>query len=713
MFLFSLLHPILLIHFLMSNSNGRRNGEGNRTRPLMGAAGSKDPSIKPIRSVKPKKTSSQPAPSVVRISSKKPTSAGTTGTNGSSTSQVTTSGNPKKLGKRALQLAAMEKKAEAEDDYFRQCQREAQRQHHSTPITNEAREEELFGMQGAQGINFGKYDDIQVQVKLPDAFQKSNDKKHDIVRPLTHFDDLTTTTTAASTLDATLRQNIQRMRYTTPTPIQRHAIPHAMAGQDLLCCAQTGSGKTCAFLLPICAALATTPLTQPTDATTFPVPTANTPLGKKSKTPCSPRCIILAPTRELASQIELEAQKLTYGMTNVRPVAVYGGANQRQQLRALAFGADLVVATPGRLTDFVDRGIVSLAMVQYLILDEADRMLDMGFEPQIRRLVLKSDMMTKERGRQTLMFSATFPAPIQKLAGEFMRPYVWIAVGRVGSTTDSITQVIVKATSEKKHKLKLVVEAIEKGPSGRTLVFVQKKRTATWLKKQLTMGGAVGDTKKEDYFQPIAAQDIHGDRSQSQREKALAAFREGTTCTVLVATDVAARGLDISGVEHVINMDLPVAKDDFDSYVHRIGRTGRAGHVGLATSLFVPGYAPAGNGKIAAVLVSQLREAKQEVPAWLEKEVSASGATGPTSSSKFVSTDVRRAGGGRGSSGPSGAKQPSTTGARSGGGRSSGVKQGSAPAGRGRGPANGGRGGRGSTAKPRGDTTSSGPSAVK
>ena len=320
--------------------------------------------------------------------------------------------------------------------------------------------------------------------------------------------------------------------------------------------------------------------------------------------------------------------------------------------------------------------------------------------------------MTKEQGRQTLMFSATFPPPIQKLAGEFMRPYVWIAVGRVGSTTDSITQVIVKATSEKKHKLKLVVEAIEKGPNGRTLVFVQKKRTATWLKKQLTLGGAVGDAKKEDCFQPIPAEDIHGDRSQSQREKALAAFREGTTCKVLVATDVAARGLDISGVEHVINMDLPFAKDDFDSYVHRIGRTGRAGHVGLATSLFVPGDAPAGNGKIAAILISQLREAKQEVPAWLEKENSAAagGLNGPAATTaKFGSTDVRRAGG-RG--GPPSGKQSSAATIIA--GRASGPKPPSATARGGRGTVGSGRGGtRRPPSKRGGDAASVGPTSAK
>ena len=384
MYLPALLHPILLIHFLMSSSSNtkpsdsRRNGGGKRNTPLLGAERSTDPNakpvpIKPIKPMKPRSTRTVP---VTQPQIKKPTTTTTAKTK----TNAPSSGIPKKLGKRALQLVAMEKKAEAEDEYFRQCQREAQRQPPSSTLnhanTNETREAELFGTQGAQGINFGKYDDIQVQVKLPDALQKSNGKERQ-VRPLAHFDDLTTT--QASALDVTLRKNIQRMRYTTPTPIQRHAIPHAMAGSDLLCCAQTGSGKTCAFLLPICAALAARK-----DATASE---QTIPAGKKSKVPCSPRCIVLAPTRELAAQIELEAQKLTHEMTNVRPVAVYGGANQRPQLRALAFGADLVVATPGRLTDFVERGIVSLAMVQYLILDEADRMLDMGFEVRLQTLL--------------------------------------------------------------------------------------------------------------------------------------------------------------------------------------------------------------------------------------------------------------------------------------------------------------------------------------
>jgi ATP-dependent RNA helicase DDX3X len=226
--------------------------------------------------------------------------------------------------------------------------------------------------------------------------------------------------------------------------------------------------------------------------------------------------------------------------------------------------------------------------------------------------------MTPKEQRQTFLFSATFEPVIQKLAATFLRKdYTWIAVGRVGSTTDSITQVLVQATADKRKKLALVVKAIEEGPTGRTLVFVQKKSTATWLKKQLLQGGPPDGNPN---FTRIQAEDIHGDRSQSQRESALLQFREGT-CRVLVATDVAARGLDIAGVEHVINMDLPTSVDDFDSYVHRIGRTGRVGHTGLATSLFVPEL----NEKIASRLVQQLKGAKQDVPKWLEDMVVGGG----------------------------------------------------------------------------------------
>jgi len=311
------------------------------------------------------------------------------------------------------------------------------------------------------------------------------------------------------------------------------------------------------------------------------------------------------------------------------------------------------------LSDFVDRSIVSLKNVEYLVLDEADRMLDMGFEPQIRRLVIQSGMKSKGDGRKTLMFSATFPSEIQLLAREFLRPsYTWIAVGRVGSTNDSITQILVQAKSDKRRKLRLVMDAIVDGPKGRTLIFVQKKRSATWLKKMLGKGGP-GDDTSFQHFKPIRAVEIHGDRSQSQREAALKSFRSGE-CKILVATDVAARGLDISGIEHVINMDLPTSTKDFDSYVHRIGRTGRAGHIGLATSLYVPGKElKVGNGPIAKMMVEQLVTAKQDVPEWLGAEVRSSYSSSSSNDGnrdqytkhkrKFGGINARNKSGGRGS----------------------------------------------------------------
>ncbi|KAL9178819.1 hypothetical protein ACHAXT_003950 [Thalassiosira profunda] len=527
----------------------------------------------------------------------------------------------RKAGRRLKQLESMERKARAEDEHFYRCQREAamQRQQPRKPPTKaqqKAKEDALFGKQGAQGINFAKYDSIAVDVKPGAVAQSGNKGKN-------------------------AKKSGNEKGPADDVVPGRHAVPLGMAGHDLMCCAQTGSGKTCAFLLPVCASLAAQ---NAKDG------------GKKSDTdgelgPVEPRCIVMAPTRELASQIELEAEKLCFNDPTLQPVAVYGGASQNKQLRELAFAGDgaIIVATPGRLTDFVDRNLISLRSVQYLILDEADRMLDMGFEPQIRKIVLRSGMTSKAK-RQTAMFSATFPDQIQILASEFLRPsYTWIAVGRVGSTTESITQVIKEATPDKRHKLKLVVEAVQEGPAGRTLIFVQKKKTATWLKKQLSKGGPDG---WEFRFDPIEAAEIHGDRSQSQREAALAKFRSGE-CRILVATDVAARGLDIGGVEHVINMDLPTAAEEFDSYTHRIGRTGRAGHTGLATSLYVLGDAPkVGNRKIAVKLIQQLREAKQEVPAFLEAECANAG--GGARQQRFGGTDVRSGRGGRGNGGSRG-----------------------------------------------------------
>ncbi len=367
-----------------------------------------------------------------------------------------------------------------------------------------ASEDELFGQAGAVGINFDQYDAIEVvRTGLPEDAA---------VPELESFDVLAN--------PPWLHRNFQRMRYARPTPIQRHAIPLALRGYDIMCCAQTGSGKTAAFLTPIACSFGSSNVA------------ANRSFAARD--PALPLALVLAPTRELASQIHLEARKLGFG-SGLRSVCVYGGATIGGQLDQLAHGVDILVATPGRLTDFVDRSMVSLAACKFLVLDEADRMLDMGFEPQIRRLVQQRDMPPRE-ARSTFMFSATFPEPIQLLAADFMRPYVWVAVGRVGSTVDSITQRLVRLTRGDKHeRLDRCVEALNE-VDGRTLVFVRTKASARWLCRELTRRAQEGSLKKAG-----RATAIHGDRSQSQREEALEDFRQGAA-QILVATDVAARG---------------------------------------------------------------------------------------------------------------------------------------------------------------------------
>ena len=309
-----------------------------------------------------------------------------------------------------------------------------------------------------------------------------------------------------------------------------------------------------------------------------------------------PTALILAPTRELVSQIHDEARKFAY-RSWVRPAVVYGGADIGQQLRQIERGCDLLSATPGRLVDLIERGRISLANIRYLVLDEADRMLDMGFEPQIRRIVQGEDMPGVQE-RQTLMFSATFPRDIQMLARDFLNDYVFLSVGRVGSTSENITQKIEYVEDQDKRSVLLDLLASEP-PGGLTLVFVETKRMADMLSDFLMTNH-------------LPATSIHGDRSQRERETALQTFRTGRT-PILVATAVAARGLDIPNVTHVINYDLP---SDIDDYVHRIGRTGRAGNTGVSTAFF-----NRGNKNIVRDLVELLREANQEIPSWLESVV--------------------------------------------------------------------------------------------
>ncbi|KOO24102.1 dead-domain-containing protein, partial [Chrysochromulina tobinii] len=386
-------------------------------------------------------------------------------------------------------------------------------------------------------------------------------------------------------LHPSLMANIQQARFTKPTP--------------------TGSGKTGAFLFPTLHQMLHALDAQPDPGV--------------SQGRAEPRALILAPTRELANQIMTETRKFAQ-RTPIHAYVVYGGADIRQQMNQLDRGCHLLVATPGRLCDLVERGKVSLHRVHHLILDEADRMLDMGFEPQIRRVVEREGMPPAGQ-RQTLMFSATFPKEIQRLASEFMTRYIFVAVGRVGSTTALITQTVVWA--EEQDKRRVLLEQLA-ACTGRTIIFVETKRAAEQLEEFL-------------HRSSVPATSIHGDRSQREREQALLAFRRGSP-SVLVATDVAARGLDVPECMHVINYELP---REITSYVHRIGRTGRMGRHGTATSLF--SYA---NKPVARELVTLLQEANQECPDWLLQLAAEGGAPfrgyGGSRGSKFGGRDFRQ-----------------------------------------------------------------------
>ncbi|BFZ06180.1 hypothetical protein BsWGS_09216 [Bradybaena similaris] len=427
---------------------------------------------------------------------------------------------------------------------------------------NERLELELFGA-GNSGINFDKYEDIPVEASGDNC-----------PKNIENFEDCS--------LGEIVRNNITLNKYTKPTPVQKFAIPIILSRRDLMACAQTGSGKTAAFLVPI--------LNQIYEMGPGESAQAGRQYGRKKMYPIA---LVLAPTRELASQIYDEARKFAY-RSRVRPCVVYGGADIGAQMRDLDKGCHLLVATPGRLVDMMERGKVGLDHCKFLVLDEADRMLDMGFEPQIRRIVEKDNMPPCGK-RQTNMFSATFPKEIQMLARDFLDNYIFLAVGRVGSTSENITQKVVWVEEQEKRSFLLdLLNAA--GPDSLTLVFVETKKGADSLEDFLLREG-------------YPATSIHGDRSQREREDALRIFKSGDR-PILVATAVAARGLDISNVRHVINFDLP---SDIEEYVHRIGRTGRVGNLGLATSFFNEK-----NKNLVRDLLDLLSEANQDVPPWLE-----------------------------------------------------------------------------------------------
>ena len=331
--------------------------------------------------------------------------------------------------------------------------------------------------------------------------------------------------------------------YTSPTPIQIKAIPHVLAGRDLLGCAQTGTGKTAAFALPILHRL------------------HHRGGGHPRVRPI--QVLVLSPTRELASQIGESFR--TYGSnTSLRSVMIYGGVNLRRQIDALHNGTDILVATPGRLLDLMNQGYVDLSAVGVLVLDEADRMLDMGFIHDIRKIVAKVP-----RTRQTLFFSATMPPDIRKLADTILNKPVSVQVAPESAAADNVEQSVYHLAH--KNKPALLAHLLRDTRYKRSLVFTRTKSGANRVVRNLSHAG-------------IASEAVHGNKSQNARERAIENFKTSRT-HVLVATDIAARGLDIDDISHVVNYDLPNVPE---TYVHRIGRTARAGASGVAVSFCIP-----------------------------------------------------------------------------------------------------------------------------
>jgi ATP-dependent RNA helicase RhlE len=347
-------------------------------------------------------------------------------------------------------------------------------------------------------------------------------------------------TFASLALAAPLQRALADKGYTHPSPIQARAIPALLEGRDMIGIAQTGTGKTAAFALPLLHRLAATPA---------------------PRVPRQPRALILTPTRELAVQI---ADNLVlYGRhLPIRTTLVFGGVGEQPQIRSLAAGTDIVVATPGRLLDLMNQRHLSLDRVETFILDEADRMLDMGFAPDVKRVLAKLPSR-----RQSLLFSATMPDPIRQLAQAFLHDPVRVEVAPAASTAERIDQRVCHVGMGTKRRA-LVHLLQNHADDGLTLVFVRMKHGADRVVKQLAQDG-------------ITAHAIHGNKSQGARQRALESFRSGAS-RVLIATDIAARGIDVKGISLVINYDLP---NEPEAYVHRIGRTARAGADGIAVSL--------------------------------------------------------------------------------------------------------------------------------
>lgn len=355
-----------------------------------------------------------------------------------------------------------------------------------------------------------------------------------------------------------------------PTPIQSQGWPMAMSGNDVIGIAKTGSGKTLAFLLPAIVHINAQPLLKPKDG---------------------PIVLILAPTRELACQIKGEADKFGY-TSSIKNTCVYGGAPKRDQAWYLRNGVEIVIATPGRLMDFLEQETTNLRRVTYLVLDEADRMLDMGFEPQMRKILSQV-----RPDRQTLLWSATWPkdGQVQRLTHEFLSDPIRVTVGSEELSANKDVKQIIQMVKNRYDKEERLNEVLRQHAKDKILIFSNTKRMCGDLAWQLKGMG-------------YKTEAIHGDKKQEDREWVLEQFREGEI-QIMVATDVASRGLDIRGVKVVVNYDFPDGRGGVEDYVHRIGRTGRAGTTGTSYTFFTPQ-----NSRRARDLVKLLQGADQEVP---------------------------------------------------------------------------------------------------
>ncbi|KJZ79385.1 hypothetical protein HIM_01536 [Hirsutella minnesotensis 3608] len=441
-------------------------------------------------------------------------------------------------------------------------------------------EQELFGDPARRneraGLDFSKIEQIEVSQEGPVK-----------INPIRGFGD--------AGLHPIMAENVKMSGYEVPTPIQKYTIPSMLQGYDVIGVAQTGSGKTAAYLIPIISKLM-----GKAKKLAAPRPNPVTFQESRDEVVAEPLVLIVAPTRELAVQIFNETRKLCY-RSMLRPGVVYGGVPIREQAKHLAMGCDILVGTPGRLVDFIGRPqLLTLRRLKYIVIDEADEMLDADWDDEIHQILTGGE---QDEGNIVYgLFSATFPKAARELAKDHLSAsHVRFRVGRAGSTTENIRQTIVPA--ENNEKREILLRLLQEITGVRTIVFVNSRQ-------------AVDDLDDFLYNMKLPVTSIHRDRTQLEREAALRAFRAGTA-PILVATGVMARGIDVRNVQHVINYDLPsMDHGGIEEYTHRIGRTGRIGHRGVATSLWTERDEP-----MASVLTRTLLETKQEIPEFLQPYV--------------------------------------------------------------------------------------------